>query len=125
MTSSVDVVTAGTPAAVSTSWVRSQEGHSAVLTVRGDLDSASAGAVALALAAVGADSSDVIVDAARVESIDLSGLDALISAHRLFQILGLSLTLRAPSGPVRHLLDVYQHEDIINPGGLLESTVPR
>ncbi len=44
------------------------------------------------LAAVGADASDVIVDMARVDFIDLSGLDAVLRAHRLFEILGLSFT---------------------------------
>jgi len=98
------------------SWVRSREHHRTVLTLEGELDCASAGAVAAALAAVGADASDVIVDMAGVDFIDLSGLDAVLRALRLFEILGLSLSLRSPSRPVRDMLGVYQHEDLISPG---------
>jgi len=97
------------------SWVRSRERHQTVVTVEGELDSASAGAVAAALAAVGADGCDVVIDMARIDFIDLSGLDAMIRAQRLFEILGLSLTVRAPSRPVRHMLGVYQREDLISP----------
>ena len=113
MTSAVALAPAGVALSGNASWVRSREG---ARTVDGELDSASAGAVAAALAAVGADGCDVVVDMTRVDFIDLSGLDALIRAHRLFEILGLSLTVRAPSRPVRHMLGVYQREDLISPG---------
>jgi len=116
MTSAVALAPAGVALSGNASWVRSREGARTVLTVDGELDSASAGAVAAALAAVGADGCDVVVDMTRVDFIDLSGLDALIRAHRLFEILGLSLTVRAPSRPVRHMLGVYQREDLISPG---------
>jgi len=115
MTSAVAQAPAGAALSGNASWLRSREGHQTVLTVEGELDAASAGAVAAALAAVGADASDVVVDMDRVDFIDLSGLDALLRAHRLFEILGLSLTVRAPSRPVRHMLGVYQREDLISP----------
>jgi anti-anti-sigma regulatory factor len=89
------------------SWVRSRERHRTVVTVEGELDSASSGAV-------GADASDAIVDMAGIDVIDRSGLDAVIRTHRLFEILGLSLTRRAPSRPVRHLLDGYQPTELIS-----------
>jgi len=49
-----------------------------------------------------------------VDFLDLTGLDAVIRAHRLFEILGLSLTVRSPSRPVRHMLGAYQREDLIS-----------
>jgi anti-anti-sigma regulatory factor len=83
--------------------------------MEGNLDSTSAGPVASALAAVGADASDVILDMAHLASIDLEGLDALARVRRLFEILGLSLTLRGPSPAVRSALGLLQLEDLIKP----------
>jgi anti-anti-sigma factor len=115
MTSAVAQAPAGVALSGNASWVLCRERDRTVVTVEGELDSASAGAIAAALAAVGADASDVIVDMAHVDFIDLSGLDAVLRAHRLLEILGLSLTVRAPSRPVRHMLSVYQRQDLISP----------
>jgi len=86
------------------SWARSQEGDRVVIMVEGELDFESAGAFAGTLAAVGGEGSDVIVDLAGVEFIDAAGLGALVRVHRLFEILGLGLTLRSPSASVARLL---------------------
>ena len=95
------------------SWVISQEGDGTVVTVEGELDLGSAAVFAAALAAVGAGSSDAIVDMARVDAIDATALGALVCVHRLFEILGLALTVRAPSRPVQRVLGVCQLESLI------------
>jgi anti-anti-sigma factor len=97
------------------SWVLSQDGLSTVVTVEGKLDSTCAGPIASALAAVGADASDVILDMTHLDMIDLEGLDALARVRRLFEILGLSLTLRGPSPAVRTALGLLHLDDLIKP----------
>jgi len=51
---------------------------------------------------------------ARVEAIDATAVGALVCVHRLFEILGLALTVRAPSRPVRRVLGVCQLENLIS-----------
>jgi len=99
------------------SWVLSWEDHSGVIVVEGALDVASAGAFASTLAALGADGCDVIVDIARVGVIEATALSVLVCVHRLFEILGLTLTVRAPSRRVQRLLRVCQLQDLIRLGG--------
>ena len=99
------------------SWVLSWEGSSAVIAVEGALDVASAGAFASTLAALGADGCDVVVDMARVGVIETTALSVLVCVHRLFEILGLTLTVRAPSRRVQRLLKVCQLQDLIRIGG--------
>jgi len=86
-----------------------------VVALEGELDFESAGPVAAALIAVADEGCDVTVDMAGVEFIDCSGLSALLRAHRSFESLGRSLTVRAPSRPVRRMLDVFQLENLISP----------
>jgi anti-anti-sigma factor len=86
------------------SWVSSRERGNTVVTVEGELDSASAGAIASALALAGATAAQVTVDLYGVDFIDVAGVDAFQRVHRLFEILGLSLSLRAPSSSVRRML---------------------
>jgi anti-anti-sigma factor len=83
------------------------------VTLQGELDSASAGAIASALALAGATAAQVTVDMSRVDFIDLAGLAALQRFHRLFEILGLSLSLRARSSSVRRMLRLLQLEDLV------------
>jgi len=96
------------------SWVVLEEDESTVIAVEGELDLAAAGAFVAALAAVGAGASDALVDMARVEFIDSSTMRALVAAHRLFENLGVRLTVRAPSRPVRRMLGLCRLEDTIN-----------
>jgi anti-anti-sigma factor len=93
--------------------LRNQPGTT-VVTVEGDLDLASAGAFVAALAAVAAGASDALVDMAAVEFIDSSTMRALVRAHRLFESLGLRLTVREPSRPVRRMLGLCQLDEVIN-----------
>ena len=95
------------------SWAVSREGDGTVVTVEGALDLGSAAVFAAALVSVGAGSSDAIVDMAGVDAIDATALGALVCVHRLFEILGLALTVRAPSRPVRRVLGVCQLENLI------------
>jgi|HubBroStandDraft_6_1064221.scaffolds.fasta_scaffold915462_1 anti-anti-sigma regulatory factor len=95
------------------SWVVTNEGDGTVITVEGELDHASAGAFAAALAAVGAGGCDATVDMARVTAIDAGALDGLVRVKRLFEILGLGLFLRAPSGPIERRLGLFHLEDLI------------
>ena len=48
-----------------------------------------------------------------VAFIDTAGLNAILLAHRLFEILGLALVVRAPSHPVRRLLGVSRLDGLI------------
>src|ERR1700733_4051451 len=93
------------------SWVISRERGNTVVTVEGEIDSASAGAIASALALAGATAAQVTVDLSNVDFVGLAGLAALQRVHRLFEILGLSLSLRSPSSSVRRMLGLLQLGD--------------
>jgi ABC-type transporter Mla MlaB component len=75
------------------SWVLHNEEGTTVITVEGDLD---------------------LADMAGVEFIDSSTMRALVRAHRLFESLGLRLTVREPSRPVRRMLGLCQLDEVIN-----------
>jgi anti-anti-sigma factor len=111
------VAVTATPASVTgfeyASWVSSREGARTLLTVAGDVDFACAGAFAAALAVVAHAASDVVIDMSGVAFIDTAGLNAMVLAHRLFEILGLALVVRAPSHPVRRLLGVSRLDGLI------------
>ncbi len=95
------------------SWLRSEEGARSVVTVVGDLDFACAAAFAATLAAIAAEGADVVVDMAGVAFIDTSALDAIDRARRLFELMGLRVTVRAPSRPVRRLLGLCRLDGLI------------
>jgi len=95
------------------SWVVTNEGDGTVITVEGELGHTSAGAFAAALAAVGAGGCDAIVDVARVTAIDAGALDGLVRVKRLFEILGLGLTIRAPSRRIERRLGLFHLEHLI------------
>jgi anti-anti-sigma regulatory factor len=97
----------------SVSWVVADEGDGTVITVEGKLGHESAGAFAAALAALGAGGCDAIIDMARVEAIDAGALDGLVRVRRLFEILGLGLTVRAPSRQIEHRLGLFHLDDLI------------
>jgi anti-anti-sigma factor len=111
------VTVAGMPTGVTVSeyvsWVRSREGVRTLLTVDGELDFACAGTFAATLAAVAGDGADVILDMAGVAFIDAAALDAIAGVRRFFEILGVGLTVRAPSRPVRRLLALRQLDGLI------------
>jgi len=96
------------------SWTLLGEEGGTLMTVDGDLDLASAGAFVAALAGVSAGGTDAVVDMAGVEFVDSSTVRALVGAQRLFERLGLRLTVRAPSRPVRRMLALCRLEEVIN-----------
>src|SRR5580693_4633956 len=98
------------------SWVLHPQDDTTVITVDGDLDVASAGSFVAALAALAAGASDALIDMAGVEFIDSSTMRALVRAHQLFESLGLRLTVRSPSRPVRRMLGLCQLDQVINTG---------
>jgi len=98
------------------SWVISNDGERAVIAVEGKLGLAAAGVFAAALAAVGAGGTRAVVDMSRVETIDAGALDGLVRVRRLFEILGLGLTLRAPSGQIERSLGQFHLEELIEAG---------
>jgi anti-anti-sigma factor len=108
---------ARTPAGVTvyedSSWVLSREGARAILTMVGDLDFACAYAFAAAVATIAADGDDLVIDMAGVAFIDTAAVDAIAMVRRLFEILGLTLVVRAPSRPVRRLLDLSELDGLI------------
>jgi anti-anti-sigma factor len=90
-----------------------REGARTLFTVVGDLDFACAGAFAAALAAIAANGADPVLDMAGVAFIDSAALDAMDRVQRLFAILGLTLTVRSSSRPVRRLLGLCQLDGLI------------
>lgn len=78
-----------------------------VYAVAGNLDHASAGALARRLAALAEGTvGDVVLDVSAVESIDSAGLEVLIRVHRALRHDGRRLALRDPAPPVARLLEL-------------------
>jgi anti-anti-sigma factor len=81
-------------------------GERVVVTVEGELDVASAGVVAAALAAAERTGCPtVVVDVARLRFLDLSGARVLLAAAEGLQVDGRVLLLRRPTHAVTLLLD--------------------
>ena len=83
---------------------------------------ASAGGFAAALAGVAANASDAVVDMTEVGFLDANGVAALVKARRLFEILGLSVTVRAPSPWARWILDPCHFDDRLDHRGVRSET---
>jgi anti-sigma B factor antagonist len=82
-------------------------GGEAIVSLEGELDLATIGALRTALmAAVSSSAASVIVDTARLSFMDAIGLGVLIAAHRRFAATGRRLTLRHPTGIVERVLDI-------------------
>lgn len=84
-----------------------QQGMSATLSVRGELDVSTAPDLAdlcRSLRARGA--RDVVIDLTDTSFLDSSGLRALVDAHLLFRDIGGNLRLSHPSDPVKRLFDI-------------------
>jgi anti-sigma B factor antagonist len=83
------------------------EGTSAVITVRGELDIASAAAMREALLALIADEvPDLAVDGSGVTFIDSSGLAVLLMASRRWGQAGKRIVLRSPSRTLARIVDL-------------------
>jgi anti-anti-sigma factor len=85
-----------------------------VVHLRGELDMATAPALATCLERLGqADSDTVVVDASHLDFCDSSGLDVLVRYNRDAQQDGARLVLRSPSDGVRRLLEVTHLEHLV------------
>src|SRR5437660_10808895 len=82
---------------------RECDGH-VIVALRGELDMADAVSVAAALAAVAAREPEIIVDLARLEVIDSSGVAALARGRRQARLAGGELRLAAAQQPVVRVL---------------------
>ncbi len=120
---SVAVTCAGVTVCERVLWVRSREGATTLVTVIGDLDFASAGVFAAELAVIASDGCDVVLDMAGVAVIDAAALDAIDGVGRFFEILGVGLSVRAPSPPVRLLLGLRQCDGMIEHAGATVSAM--
>lgn len=85
-------------------------GH-VVVALRGELDVLYAPAVATALEALAARRPRIIVDLARLEFIDASGMAALARGRRRARKGGGDLLLAAPRRPVRRVLAIIWEAD--------------
>jgi anti-sigma B factor antagonist len=88
-----------------------RNGPAAVLSVKGELDAATAPDLAeLCHSVHAAGARDVVIDLTDTSFLDSSGLRALIEAHRLFADGG-HLQLVHASEPVRRLLEITGLDD--------------
>lgn len=81
------------------------------VTASGEIDAHTAPTLAKAIDAAG---TDVTLDLSGVEFVDSSGLRVLIDAHQRLGDAGGSLTLVAPSEPVRRLLEISGVDGYLN-----------
>src|SRR6478736_6020634 len=84
-----------------------REGTRAVVTITGELDAYSAPALEDEVSGLLADDvADLVLDLAATKFLDSSGLRAILTAQRRLADRDGRLALRAPSEPVRRLLDI-------------------
>ena len=86
---------------------------SAVVSVAGDVDLASAVHLREVMDDALGRSSHLVVDVAEMTFIDSSGLSALVHAHRHAAEAGGSLTLRSPSPTLKRLLSITHLETVL------------
>jgi anti-sigma B factor antagonist len=86
----------------------------ALMTVRGEIDSASTAVLESALDEVEADER-VVLDLSEVEFIDSSGLAVLLRQSMRRRDAGGALHVRRPSEPVRRLLEFCCLEHLLEP----------
>jgi anti-sigma B factor antagonist len=88
-----------------------RQGLGATVSVRGELDAATAPDLADVCHSVhAAGARDLVIDLTDTSFLDSSGLRALIEAHRLFSERG-NLALAHASDPVRRLLEITGLDD--------------
>jgi anti-anti-sigma factor len=84
-----------------------QEAHRAVVTVRGELDAYSAPRLENEInRLVDGGGRDVVLDLSQTGFLDSSGLRAILTAQRRLDETNGRMALRAPSEPVRRLLEI-------------------
>jgi anti-sigma B factor antagonist len=88
-----------------------------VIHVAGELDVATSGllaaAIARALAAANEGRADLVIDLAQVRFIDASGVNVLIHAASSARRTDGVLVLRSPSRAVRRMLDVLRLREVL------------
>jgi anti-sigma B factor antagonist len=85
-----------------------------VVHLKGELDMATAPALAACLERLRPTRPDtVVVDVSRLDFCDSSGLNVLIRFNRRAQHEGVRLALRAPSGALRRLLQLTHLDDLV------------
>jgi anti-sigma B factor antagonist len=88
-----------------------RRGAAVTVSVRGELDAATAPDLAVVCHSVHADGArDLVIDLTDTSFLDSSGLRVLIDAHRLFSEGG-NLALAHASEPVRRLLEITGLDD--------------
>jgi anti-anti-sigma factor len=88
------------------------DGHT-VVWLEGEHDIASLFAVAEALAlAIALDDRDLVVDLSNVEFMGAETVDILVRARDFLQAQSRSLTLRAPAGCAKRVLDLCELTDV-------------
>ncbi len=85
-----------------------------VVALRGELDIVDAASVAAALAAVAAREREIIVDLARLEFIDCSGVAGLADARKQARHAGGDLLLAAPQQQVLRVLTLTRLIDVFS-----------
>ena len=105
------------------SWTRSWQGTRPLITVRGELDVASAAPFAATLVALAGEQADVVIDMSNVTFIDSAAVDAIDRVRRLFEILGQRLVVHAPSRPVHRLLRLAELSCLLDDTVVLNHTV--
>jgi stage II sporulation protein AA (anti-sigma F factor antagonist) len=84
-----------------------------MVTVRGDLDCATAPRLRAALEGMDAAGRTVLIDLSATDFMDCAGVGVLAASHRRLRDLGGELVLEAPSGPVRRVLELTGLLDVI------------
>ena len=88
-----------------------EHGGHVVVALHGELDLLYAPTVATALEALATRQPRIIVDLARLDFIDVSGIAALAHGRRLARSAGGDLLLAAPRRPVRRVLTIVWQAD--------------
>jgi anti-sigma B factor antagonist len=85
----------------------------AMVTVRGDLDCATAPRLRAALEGLYEAGRTVLIDLSATDFMDCAGVGLLVVAHRRLRDLGGDLVLDSPSAPVRRVLELTGSLDVI------------
>lgn len=89
-------------------------GDEAIIVVDGEVDIANAEALRQALhEACGGFHQKVVLDAARLEFIDASGVGVIIGARRRLALAGRQLVVRTPTSPIRRVLELLGLTDLM------------
>lgn len=104
--------------------VESRDGGHAIITPVGRLDLLTAGEMKKELArVVGSGHIRVVIDLENVESVDSSGLGALISGLKAARLAGGDLRIARPVEQVRYILGLSTLDRVLKPYGTVEDAL--